>query len=299
MVFGELKMAIIPADIEINKSLVSSLLHDQFQLDISSISLLGEGWDNVVFLVNDKWVFRFPRRLIAKELIEKEIRLLTLLKNRLPLQIPKPLFLGQPTTTYPCTFYGHELLKGTPGSAIMLSEEEYCQAAFSLGHFLKNLHAINIDDLGLSDEDFDYGKSKSVFDSRLSAIEKSYDLKAYKKKFDDICSDAQGYQSTETRLIHGDMYHRHLIFEKNLLSGIIDWGDCALGDPTGDLGIIYQFFPKNTRRHFFKSYGAVDEKSLCYARFIGLYFAVALLWFGYDRNDKYLIRTSLWTFDEI
>jgi len=34
------------------------------------------GWDNSVFLVNNSFVFRFPRRRIAVPLMETEVRLL-------------------------------------------------------------------------------------------------------------------------------------------------------------------------------------------------------------------------------
>ena len=37
---------------------------------------LGAGWDNTVFLVNESFVFRFPRREIAVACMEAEIRVL-------------------------------------------------------------------------------------------------------------------------------------------------------------------------------------------------------------------------------
>jgi aminoglycoside phosphotransferase (APT) family kinase protein len=37
-------------------------------------------------------------------------------------------------------------------------------------------------------------------------------------------------------LLHGDLHPRHIYAEGNQLTGFIDWGDAALGDPLFDLG---------------------------------------------------------------
>ncbi|MFO1259116.1 MAG: hypothetical protein U1E78_11995 [Gammaproteobacteria bacterium] len=48
--------------IDINESLVRELIFSQFGLKVYSIEALGEGYDNSAFLINDKFVFRFPHR---------------------------------------------------------------------------------------------------------------------------------------------------------------------------------------------------------------------------------------------
>ena len=54
------------AEIVVDEALVRVLLAEQFpELDASSARLLGEGWDNSVWVVEERWAFRFPRREIA------------------------------------------------------------------------------------------------------------------------------------------------------------------------------------------------------------------------------------------
>src|SRR5206468_2158288 len=72
----------------------------------------GIGWDNTVVLVNNSFVFRFPRRRIAVPLMETEVRLLPWLSKRVPLPIPNPCFVGVPTSDYPCVFAGYPLISG-------------------------------------------------------------------------------------------------------------------------------------------------------------------------------------------
>lgn len=298
---------IVPADIIIDAKIVSTLLQEQFALCVEKISLLGEGWDNSVFLVNGDLVFRFPRRKEAAGLVEKEMRVLPLLKDRLTLSIPDPIYFGKPTPAYESAFYGHQLIKGQSGCSVRLSKNEYERAAIDLGLFLRGLHDIGdlpplATNVEPSFDRTDFEKYYQTFVERLRTVEQWYDLTAHQNKFEEICNDAQKYRPVSTKkvLIHGDFYHRHLIFNESMrVSGVIDWGDSSIADPVGDLGIIYQFLPQSARKYFFETYGDVDDNALHYARFIGLYLAVALLWFGYDRKDQDLIRTSLWTFAEI
>ena len=137
-----------------------------------------------------------------------------------------------------------------------------------------------------------------TFTQRIKDIESIFNLKPYTKKISAITDKAQSYvpNSSGFCLIHGVLYHRHLIFSKDChLTGIIDWGDTCISDPTVDLGVLFQFFPQRFHDDFWESYGKVTEPAKHYARFLGLYSSVALLWYGHDKEDEYLIETSLKT----
>lgn len=301
--------AVIPADITINETIVAKIIDEQFGLLAKKIVLLGEGFDNAVYLVNDLWVFRLPRRAEAVQLIATEMRILPLLHERLPVTIPLPQFLGVASETFARPFYGHEIIRGESGSRVRLTLQECGNAAQDLGIFLRTLHDIDVNILGVAPHDFplffdrcDFSQLGPLFEKRLQEISVSYNLNAYRKKIVNIVDNAREYERTKDHLkfIHGDMYHRHLIFNaKHSLAGIIDWGDTGIGDCVADLGIVYQFFPAKVRARFFDSYGTVDEQVHAYARFLGLYYAATLLWFGHDRQDQDLIHTSLWTLSEI
>src|SRR5688500_17748283 len=100
------------ADINITESIVKKCLEEQFPslLPIKEIKYISEGWDNKVFLVNQKFIFRFPRRKIAVELIENENKILNNLPSFLNIHIPLPQHIGTPTSYYPYTFHGYKLI---------------------------------------------------------------------------------------------------------------------------------------------------------------------------------------------
>lgn len=292
----------VPADIVINETVVSEVLLDQFGLHIENIKLLGEGFDNAVYLINHNLVFRFPRRAEAISLIEHEMNILPRIKSHIQLEIPCPEFFGTPSQQFPRPFYGHRIIDGISGCKVNFSRAEYEQTAIDIARFLRGLHSLNLADLNLKKEEIspafdrsDFPRLEEFFNKRVNDISYHYGLSSYQANFRKICDDARSYVPKRVSFIHGDMYHRHLIFRDNKLHGIIDWGDSSWGDPVTDLGIVYQFLPCYTHPHFFAEYGPVDDNAKNYARFIGVYLAIALLWFGHDRNDHDLIRTSLAT----
>ena len=97
------------AEVAIDEELVRALLRAQFpELDASSARLVGEGWDNAVWLVEEQWAFRFPRRQIAIPGVERELAVLPRLAPLLPVPIPEPRFVGTPTDRFRWPFFGAE-----------------------------------------------------------------------------------------------------------------------------------------------------------------------------------------------
>ena len=229
--------------------------------------------------------------------------------QKLPLAVPVPEFLSKGTSSYPYSFYGHKKLSGTTGCSIELTPEESRSAIKKLAYFLKNLHNLELGELSSQKESLipafdraDIPKMIDFFKERLSKIDPSYELISYKKIIEVLCEKAETYKPDHSNFsyIHGDLYHRHLLFsETNQLTGVIDWGDSCVSDPVVDLGILYQFFPEKLHPDFFNIYGEVSRKALDYAKFLGLYYAIALLWYGHDRQDQNLIKSSFATLNRL
>ena len=100
------------------------LIAEQFpELALASLRPLAEGWDNAVWLVDERWAFRFPRRKIAIPGFERELAVLPGLAPRLPAPIPAPVFVGRPALGYPWPFFGAELLPGIEAGEAALDDE--------------------------------------------------------------------------------------------------------------------------------------------------------------------------------
>ena len=89
-------------EIAVTEALARTLLHEQHP-DLADLPLTwaGTGWDNALWRVGDQLAARFPVRAIAAPLVEHEQRWLPVLAPRLPVDVPTPVRVGAPSSTYP------------------------------------------------------------------------------------------------------------------------------------------------------------------------------------------------------
>jgi aminoglycoside phosphotransferase (APT) family kinase protein len=89
-------------DWEVSEGLVHNLICCQFpQLSSKQIQRLGYGWDNIVYLVGDEFVFRFPRRKVAIDLLRMEGKILPKLADFITIPYSKPVTIRHPFSAIP------------------------------------------------------------------------------------------------------------------------------------------------------------------------------------------------------
>jgi aminoglycoside phosphotransferase (APT) family kinase protein len=272
------------------------LIERQFpELAPATISPLGEGYDNTVYLVNARYVFRFPRRQIAVDLLCAEGRLLPKLANRLPLPISIPLFFGAPNDLYPWPFLGYELVRGKL-PVILTHEERTCSAA-DWARFLRALHDFPAEEaaaLGVPDDvlgRLDIGKRKMALLERVDQME-TLNLYASAGKLRRYVEKTSPIPLSEKRcLVHGDLHTRNIVIDqRHKVSGVIDWGDVHIGDPAVDLSIVYSFLPSSARAKFFSIYGEVSGATKALAKWKAVFTTVSLLIYGHDQRNPDIVE---------
>jgi aminoglycoside phosphotransferase (APT) family kinase protein len=134
------------AEVELDEGLVRRLIGQFPELPVRSVRLLAEGWDNAVWVANERYAFRFPRRRIAIRGVELELELLPKLAPLLPLPVPDPVFRGRPADGYPWPFFGSELLPGRETCDAELDDDARLEIALQLAPFLRALHALDLDE---------------------------------------------------------------------------------------------------------------------------------------------------------
>lgn len=277
------------------------LIQEQFpELGAKNIRLLGAGWDNTAFIIDEELIFRFPRRAIALPLLEAEWCALPKLASRLPLSIPHPKWKGVPTTNFPWPFIGYRMLPGFTACYANLSEEQRISLAVPIAQFLSVLHATPQAEISHCHIP---GDNQSRIDGVLltSKIKKSFEelsllgLLENKERLELVVENSQNFRPPMgSYVVHGDFYVRHLLVdEKHQLSGVIDWGDIHLGDPAIDLSIAHSFLPKAAHANFIKAYGEVSEATWALARLRAIYSSTLLVLFGHHSGDPNILREGL------
>jgi aminoglycoside phosphotransferase (APT) family kinase protein len=290
------------ADVDVTVEVARGLIATYFpELGEPLLEPLGEGWDNAAFLVNGTYVFRFPRRAVSAGLIEREVRVLPAIAPYLSLAIPVPALVASGDQTYPWTFAGYAILRGTPLSACDLDDAEYERLARALGAFLRELHSIDrhpwLEGGLVRDEvkrlDHAVRRPKAV--ERLNElhaqglVDNADSLIAY---LDAIAP--QGAREEALALVHGDFYARHILLDDTRnASGVIDWGDVHIGDVAVDVSGAFAVLPPSVRGAFFDAYGSIGERTAELARYRAIYHSALLAHYGMHVDEADLLRAGL------
>src|SRR5437868_3218117 len=112
------------AEAVVDRTLARRLLRQFDELEVASLEPLSEGWDRTVWLVNERWVFGFPRRAVVVDGVERELAYLSRLAPLLPLPIPAPVFVGKSSDEFPWPFFGSEFLPGSELCDAGLDDDE-------------------------------------------------------------------------------------------------------------------------------------------------------------------------------
>lgn len=290
---GYNEMNLWDEDVTLNIEGVINLIEEQFKpIKVTDISFIGNGFDNNVYTVNNKYLFRFPRRSIADNLIKKEGYILPIISQYVRTPIPYPQFQGNPSDNYPYHFLGYNYLHG-----YSVEEVESIDGVNSikvLAEFLSNLHSIpaesvvNIigyDELGR----VNVTKRKNTLIKNAEAIRRlgicdTSQLELYIYTLPEMQVD------DENVLVHGDLHIRNLLYDVNgIVSSVIDFGDIHVGHRACDLAIIYSIIPNKYRYIFFEEYGQVSEATLNIARFRAILTNTYLFLNAHDSENMKLI----------
>ena len=267
---------------------------------INSLTLLGKGWDNDVYLINDVWVFRCPRRRVAATLIKRENDALTFLKGKFDIEIPLPTYQYLGPSHYPYPFHGYRLVEGDSVELLELSKSVRIENIEPFALFLKQLHSVSEKEaltVNVGFQVFDRTNAQNISQqllARVTAFQKKKRVSLNTDAIHVLCEQALTIvlDKTQRCLVHGDLYCKHILFKDNKLSAIIDWGDVGINHPVIDLAALYSIFPASCHETFYLIYGAVDESVKCYAKFLALHSVLACLDYAIENSQIKLITES-------
>ena len=293
------------ADIDLEPARAHELAQAQFpSFAKSSFRLLSSGWDNDAYLADDRVVFRFPRRKVAANLIQREIKILPILEPHVLLRISRSKYIGQPTEDYPFTWAGYDFMPGITACRLTLTDQERAANAQILGDFLKALHSITVDEetkswapqdeLSRTDMEGRFPKLRERLAKLSSILPCINPYRIEESAKESITSSIGNRQSKIDNpvWVHGDLYSRHIVAENKKIVGVIDWGDVHLGDRAVDLSIAFTFLPPTAHEAFKQAYGDIDEATWRRAKFRAIYHAAAIAEYGADIKDADLIMAA-------
>ncbi|WP_103942178.1 phosphotransferase [Thermomonospora echinospora] len=262
---------------------------------------LATGWDNTVFLVGGRWIFRFPRRAIAVPGVEREIAYLPGLAPHLPLPVPVPELAGRPAGGFPWPFWGARHLPGRELVDAGLPDARRTVAAAGAGAFLRALHDPRLVEeagAGLPRDPLRRGDPSVRVPMARERLERlaGQGLWEPDEAVTDLLAEGARLGASADRPVvcHGDLHPRHLLVgEDGRAAGVIDWGDLCLADPAVDLSLAYSAFTGPARSAMLSAYGPVNAERELRARVLAVFLCAALAEYAASIGHMAMCRETL------
>ncbi|MDN0194504.1 aminoglycoside phosphotransferase family protein [Streptomyces sp. S.PNR 29] len=269
-------------EIEITAELVRDLLRDQHP-DLAGLPLrLGaRGWDNQLWRLGDDLAVRLPWATpSADALLRKEHEWLPVLAPRLPLPVPVPQRLSEPSERFPRPWIVTTWVPGTPADRAPATRG--AEAADTLAAFLTALHrpAPEGAPAGRRGEplpDHAEGFARGL----ASATEQGLlpDPDAVRAVWEDAVT-APDWTGPAVWL-HGDLHPANVLTADGTFCGVIDFGDLFAGDPACDLAAAWILLPDDAVDRFYAAcQPAPDPATLRRARGWAVLKALACILIG-------------------
>ena len=284
------------AELVVDERLARRLLAQFPELEIESLRPFAEGWDYTIWLVNERWTFRFPRREIAVPGVRREIAVLPELAPLLPIPVPVPVLVGEPVEGFPWPFFGSELLPGRELGEKALDDRARVEIGGSLARFLRRLHDAEVAYELPADGNRRADMSARVPKTREQLAElEATGLWQRPASVDRLLEAAEGLPPSEAfAVVHGDLHFRQvLVGDGPSPTGVIDWVDVCRSDPAIDLSMLWSYLPPEGREVFLSEYGAVSDEQLMRARVVGLSLSAALAHYGHHEGFRAVEREAL------
>ncbi|MEV5322937.1 aminoglycoside phosphotransferase family protein [Nonomuraea sp. NPDC052634] len=259
------------AEIDIDADLVDRLVRAQHPDLAGPLTLVANGWDNVIYRLGSDLSVRLPRREVAVELIVNEQRWLPVLAGYVEVALPVPVRAGVAGEGYPWPWTIAPWFEGRTVAAVPPAER--AGLAVPLAAFMNGLHRpappeaprnpVRGVPLAARDE---------AVRGRLRSIPRSAELLALWEKAVALPS----WQGPALWL-HGDPHPANLLAgaDGGGLAAVLDFGDLTSGDPATDLAAAWLVFEEEARE-VFRAHVEADETTWERARGWALVMGTAL-----------------------
>ncbi|MET9904832.1 aminoglycoside phosphotransferase family protein [Streptomyces sp. NPDC006446] len=241
---------------DITEDLIRDLLRDQHpDLADRPLKLGARGWDNQVWRLGDDLAVRLPwATQSADALLRKEHTWLPLLAPHLPLQVPVPQRLGEPSELFPRPWLVTTWVPGEPADRAPATRA--ADAAVTLAGFLTALHRPAPDGAPAGrDRGGPLADTAKHFTQGLaSATELGLirDPDAVRAVWEDAAAAPDW--AGPSLWLHGDLHPANILTTNGTFSGVIDFGDLFAGDPACDLAAAWILLPDGAADLFHETY---------------------------------------------
>ncbi|MCM3337474.1 macrolide 2'-phosphotransferase [Paenibacillus sp. MER TA 81-3] len=251
------------------EEIVTTANYNGLRINANQVELNESGMDFLVAFATDDagepWVLRKPRRSDVLERAENEHKVLQLVREQLPIEVPDWRIFTPELIAYP-------LLRGKPiamvdpggGGYLWQFEQEALSDVFfdSFAGALAALHRTDQDTAAKAGVRIKSPQeARAEFSKNIDEIKGSFTIpKILQERWTAWLSD-DSYWPGNSVLNHGDMHPPHIIVdETQRVTGFLDWTEAEVADPGKDFVIYYALFGEEGLRDLLARYEKAGGK---------------------------------------
>ena len=268
-------------------------------LGIASVEFNGDGQNNDVLVVNDEFIFRFPKYMDALKRLRIETAILAGLQGHVSLPVPAPMFVNIEGRAVGEAFMGYRKLAGEPlwreTFRAIDDDETLERLASQLAVFLKELHSVPTESIGCELPVLDTRQACTGFYARIREKLFAYmrpDAREWTEHHFETFLN--GKEKFDLVLKHGDFGTSNILFDRGqrTICGVIDFGSSGLGDPAYDLAGLLSSYGEAFVRRCWKVYPEI-EAFMDRVRFYQGTFALEEALFGIENGDQAAFESGI------
>lgn len=236
----------------IDSSLVQNVVARQFP-DLSGLPVVPikkQGHDNRTFRLGNELTVRLPSHPLYADAVQKEATALDALAGKLSVGVPKIFGLGIPSKEYPMPWSIRHWLAGKTCRDTHVPDK--CALARDLGSVLVELRSVSADiSLSGGKHSFYRGCHPSVYGHEvIESLRKLDDPSTMQQCLNVWHRGMVSVWQHDPVWFHGDIAVDNVLMDRDVLSALIDFGTCGVGDPACDLTIAWTYFRAEARQEF-------------------------------------------------
>jgi aminoglycoside phosphotransferase (APT) family kinase protein len=220
------------------------------------------GTDNAIWRLGPDFGVRLPRIHLATGQIELEALWLPRLAPHLPVAIPEPVAMGEPTNDYPFRWAVHRWIPGVGAAPDRIDDP--VTFALELANVLQMLQLVSTTDAPPATNrarplaEYDEA-ARQMIDRASQLIDAPAALQVWEEAL------AAPPHRGPPVWVQGDLEGNCLV-QDGRLCGIVDWGSACTGDPAVDVQVVWSpLFTNDSRRAFLDAL-RVDDATLARSR---------------------------------
>lgn len=259
--------------------------------EFDEVTTLGDGFRALVVETPHGEVFKIAKNWEGAAGLNKEVRLLPLVRGRLPVAVPHPVWMDGPSRHFPFGVLGYPGLDGVALTPLLLTNVDQSTLACDVANLLVELHGLQItEELGECLPTprahwNELGRLRNTLAPALRELFSPAEYRVISGWWDSFLADAHMHIYTPL-FQHGDFWHENLLLDERSgrLSGLVDFENAALGDPAQDFATLLHLgrsFTNAVMREYEAAGGILDEGLLYRTQrlwelreFVGIGFAI-------------------------